>query len=554
MITIKLTFPAGRLHATPWGRQVNEGAVEWPPSPWRLLRALLAVWHHKFFDVPEQDMAELVAALSAPPSFALPAAMLGHTRHYMPTAKNPAKIFDTFVVLPKPRFDSEQGALLVHWPDTTLTADQLKLLSSLLAAMSYFGRAESWVEAELLEDWSGQCNAQPLTAGGISNSQSIERLLAADTAEAYVEWRTQTLADREAAAIEDKRRKAKEKGKPVDKVKLTPKDQRAIADAIPESLFDALHAETNDLRKAGWNRPPGSRWVEYVRPASAFDAPAAVPRVGKPRRLPTVARYAIAGAVVPRLTQTVRIGDRARRFLMGCSRRVNARADRGENASRVFSGKRQDNDNPSDEQHTHAHYLCEAAGDSAKITHLNVFAPRGFDELDEQALARFTRTWGDDGHDLQFVLIGIGQPEDFGGFNDKAGQSRLLATSARWVSRTPFVLNRHLKIKRSQRSSEEVWRRELIKAVRFEFRHRSQFAHLADDVLVTPLLGRGAGTRLGGTDVAWLRFVRERKSGQGASAGSHGYGFQLEFPEPVTGPINLGYASHFGLGQFEAQT
>jgi CRISPR-associated protein Csb2 len=31
MPVIDLYFPASRLHATPWGRHVNEGAVEWPP-------------------------------------------------------------------------------------------------------------------------------------------------------------------------------------------------------------------------------------------------------------------------------------------------------------------------------------------------------------------------------------------------------------------------------------------------------------------------------------------------------------------------------------------
>ena len=67
MIAIELTFPAGRWHATPWGRQVNEGAVEWPPSPWRLLRALLAVWYHKCQDVPEDDIRSLISALVAPP-------------------------------------------------------------------------------------------------------------------------------------------------------------------------------------------------------------------------------------------------------------------------------------------------------------------------------------------------------------------------------------------------------------------------------------------------------------------------------------------------------
>jgi CRISPR-associated protein Csb2 len=29
-----------------------------------------------------------------------------------------------------------------------------------------------------------------------------------------------------------------------------------------------------------------------------------------------------------------------------------------------------------------------------------------------------------------------------------------------------------------------------------------------------------------------------------------GYGFKLEFAEPISHPVALGYACHFGLGQF----
>ena len=32
MLTIGIKFPAGRYHATPWGRNVNEGVVEWAVS------------------------------------------------------------------------------------------------------------------------------------------------------------------------------------------------------------------------------------------------------------------------------------------------------------------------------------------------------------------------------------------------------------------------------------------------------------------------------------------------------------------------------------------
>jgi len=43
MLALSFTFPGGRYHATPWGRHVNEADLEWPPSPWRIVRALIAV-------------------------------------------------------------------------------------------------------------------------------------------------------------------------------------------------------------------------------------------------------------------------------------------------------------------------------------------------------------------------------------------------------------------------------------------------------------------------------------------------------------------------------
>ena len=47
MLVIELTFPSGRYHATAWGHHVNEGVPEWPPSPYRLVRALYDVWKRK---------------------------------------------------------------------------------------------------------------------------------------------------------------------------------------------------------------------------------------------------------------------------------------------------------------------------------------------------------------------------------------------------------------------------------------------------------------------------------------------------------------------------
>ena len=104
MIALRIRFTAGRYHATPWGRHVNEGAVEWPPSPWRILRALIATWHRKFSqEIPEHSFRLLIERLTDLPVFYLPKAALGHTRHFMPQ-KDPlgadkTKIFDAFVAI-----------------------------------------------------------------------------------------------------------------------------------------------------------------------------------------------------------------------------------------------------------------------------------------------------------------------------------------------------------------------------------------------------------------------------------------------------------------------
>jgi CRISPR-associated protein Csb1 len=121
MLAIRLTFPAGRYHATPWGRHVNEGDVAWPPEPWRLLRALIATWHHKLkHERPEteQQLAALIETLaSQAPSFRLPPATHSHSRHYLPQWK----AGDTSLVLDAFASISPTEPLDCIWPDINLT-------------------------------------------------------------------------------------------------------------------------------------------------------------------------------------------------------------------------------------------------------------------------------------------------------------------------------------------------------------------------------------------------------------------------------------------------
>src|SRR3984893_16198064 len=85
-VILKLTFPAGRYHATPWGHHVNEGLVEWPPSPWRLLRALIACGYgtQGWGEMPPAAERLIESLAEKLPHYRLPSASVAHSRHFMP--------------------------------------------------------------------------------------------------------------------------------------------------------------------------------------------------------------------------------------------------------------------------------------------------------------------------------------------------------------------------------------------------------------------------------------------------------------------------------------
>ncbi|MCY3654889.1 MAG: type I-U CRISPR-associated protein Csb2, partial [Cyanobacteria bacterium MAG IRC1_bin_28] len=90
-VLLAFRFLAGRYHATPFGHHVNEGLIEWPPSPWRLLRALISVGYTSglWDGAGPPDMGRnLIEKLSCRlPCYYLPDAVGTHSRDHMPRAK-----------------------------------------------------------------------------------------------------------------------------------------------------------------------------------------------------------------------------------------------------------------------------------------------------------------------------------------------------------------------------------------------------------------------------------------------------------------------------------
>lgn len=523
MIAISFRFLAGRYHATPWGRHVNEGAVEWPPSPWRILRALVATWKRTQPDVPESKVKPILETLAAKaPEFVLPPASTGHTRHYMPWFKkgpdDRTLVFDTFVAV------SREAALLARWPDASLDDAQRATLARILANLNTLGRSESWCEATLLRDDEAAASCQnarrrqvePLSGRDVPDDHEIVRLLCPDPASVF------------------------DSGEFTDRSKKKPKRT-----APPYDPDWHLCAETLWLHRERWSDPPGSRWVQYARPRDCFKvepvARSRVPSPAHPRIL--VARYALDSTVLPLVTETLPVAEAARRALMSIHGRITERNGvRGR--SPVFSGKGEHGDPLSG--HGHAYYLPTDEDGDGRLDHLTVFARSGFDDDERRALDRLrelnTGRKGEARHPLRLLLLGMGALDEY--------TPGPLRASRVWVSATPYIARRHAKTRGKDRidvSCQQALAEFLAADLREQIRAvRSDLA--AENVEVEPLLD-GSSFRIA---ERWrpVEFKRFR-SKPGDDGGRRPAGaFRVRFKLEVHGPIVIGWSSHFGMGLF----
>jgi CRISPR-associated protein Csb2 len=234
--TIAIRLPLGRYHATPWDRSVNEAVSEWPPSPWRLLRALIATRYTRWADLPDGDLDALLGALTPAPAYRTPPTSHGHTRHYLPDTAhtsgdtgNTDLTFDPYLSVPR------DADLLIQWP-ADLPPTTRSALSKLVGLMPYLGRADSICRARLLAD---------------------------DPPVDETWWRPA----------------------PTD----VPSSSRLLAARIPVDRT-ALEATTYHIRRAGYTLPPGARWVTYLPPRHQTSEPG--PSAAHPRTIDAI-RFAV---------------------------------------------------------------------------------------------------------------------------------------------------------------------------------------------------------------------------------------------------------------------
>lgn len=573
MPTLLLRFPGGRYHATPWGHHVNEGLIEWPPSPWRLLRALLSTGYtalHWEGDMsqplscspPEAARSLILKLAGGSPVYRLPSGAGSHTRHYMPLGvldkgrEKTTLVFDTWAQL-------GDGVLAVNW-DVDLDAAETAMLAQLAEHLGYLGRSESWVEARLARpgEFVGEGSDCFPEAGHPNPGPGWEQvsLMAPLAADECLAWRegqvSALLAQLPLIPLPDKKKLTKQDKKPTEEREA---ERARATDPYPPDLIACLQADTTELRRHGWSQPPGSRRVFYWRKRDALEAGAPKPArrhwEATPVRAMLLSLSTASGNdhALPRITRTLAQADLLHRDLGHALKRL------GLGHSLVLSGC-DEWQQPLKQPHQHAHILPLDLDGDGHLEHILIWAPMGLDAPAQAAIraARQTYTKGGVGP-LKLALEALGDIDDLrrlgGVYGD--GLRALFGNpegSTRWISRTPFVAPRYIK-PRGANSLEgqiaaEMASRGLPAPVRVM--RLNPVGEGRTSVCLADARTQAGMPALQGLGTDWLHFrhfVRTRRNGM-APPVDFGHALELHFAESLPGPLALGFGCHFGLGLF----
>ena len=552
-VSLAFRFLARRYHATPLGHHVNEGLIEWPPSPWRLLRALISVGYTSgVWDGagPSDVGRNLIGKLSCElPCYYIPATTGTHSRHYMPTAKlengkeKTTLVFDTWA-----RIEDENQELVIIWRDVVLEGAELDMLSDLVERLNYLGRSESWVEGRVMDgETIPEINCFAENQGEIPdrNWEQIA-LLAPENAEAYKTWRADRLED-ELAHL------PLAAGKKPTKKLLN--DRRKIEMVYPIDLLDCLQKDTTWLRSHGWSWPPGSRRVFYWRRSDAISISARkIKTVAQSERrikamLLSLTNTSRNDHVLPPVTRTLPQADLLHRALICIASKVVG------NVPQELTG-RDETGKPLQGTHEHTHINPLDLDRDGHLDHILVWAASGLGVKTQTTIRAARKTFTKGGIEpLRLALAATGDFRDLAWLVDEYGRDHygqrmalLTEEASSWQSVTPFVPPRYIKV-RGKNSLEGQIRTELSTR---GFPNPASVTILAPQIQHQSLApASGTGDENGMT--AWRHFRHFKLARQRGPQPPLNcwFAIRLEFPHPVPGPIAIGYGSHFGLGLFE---
>ncbi len=543
MLALRLTFPWGRYYAHPWGlNPARLREAEWPPSPWRLLRALAAGWFRAHQGcAPTPELRSLLETLGRElPDIAVGPVTFSQAVHWQPNFGAADKDDRASAVYKRTRhenhFAATEDPVVFRWNSVTLSEEQCSLLDVILANVSYLGRAESICKVE-------QINENDLPRQGwcfpcLKDGEPIRRI-AEDCRDLFCPNPNDFQSDDLWSRREGRARQ-------------NPND------APPHLVEDLLaHQPLPDgARSVSYQMPEGwpGRWV--VRVAKTIrrrTAPTPAPRIAR------YLRFALQCRIHIPLKFTVPLAEQ---FRAAAIWHFSKMAGNGA-SSFALSG----HDKPEDlvGEHQHAFYLPlgPREGNGSWLEELHIWCPYGFTQVEIEALMRVERLdWGGGKYPIRPVLMAISNTVP-GDCPIAAGQ----ISSSIWRSRTPFVPPRYFyrgSLHGAKLKMNDTPEQQLVQCLRLtgidtdgEIRRLSRngttqrlMPPLADwDIVRAP---EGEEEGMNGSVVTTVHIAGSPVSTE--KTRRIGLFFEIAFEAPVALRVPaLGHSCHFGLGQFTGE-
>jgi len=537
-LILEQSFPLGRFHATRWNQNPFEDRHgEWPPSPWRLLRALAARWFQYARETGDEDIPlrdQLLTKLAhSPPVFRLPEMTWRgpEMRQYQPTALDEHYKYRKDLITKKPVLDysykaisktlsvdcprvlSTTDSIFWVWNNVSLDDQSKQLLDALLKRILYFGRAESFCRMRIASD-------EPAALFRCELSQSSK----------------------------------------TDSPVLVP----IPGDSIN---LESLLASTDDKLFKGRQIPPGTEW-QY---ASLPQCPTVMDLPLRKLKLPNdlhVIQFAVGGRVFPEQTHWVRVIEKFRGCVLKHAARI---VSSGECSSyrelapelrdklKLLSGK--DGKGNPDQSHQHPYFfLCpDELGNPTRIivhrrTAFDAMADQPFEVEAILAASREPIYWQSRDPDWSLRLVPLPfetRPPKSCSMND--------ARSKLWISATPFVPPNRRRFRQNGR-----------------LRAAETAIVLLNKALSETLMAIGSSASVVGiqsidndgnllttrpdqdpSEFTWVTIhetlsERRHRLKDRMRRVRPGFRFRVEFSQPVDGPLMVGHSCHFGLGLFQA--
>jgi hypothetical protein len=538
-VVIKQQFPGGRFNATRWNQNPFEDRHgEWPPSPWRLLRALAARWFQYSRETGDEDATKrddlLRLLASEVPSFIVPTSTWRSNptpRQYHKTEVAWTDAGAKAAAVRKPKLTltvdhfravAPSDSVIWRWPTLQLTGEQHTLLNALLIRILYFGRAEAWCRL---------CIGDDVAPGPYCELSATDRT-----------------------------------GSPV----LVP-DPR-----VPLNI-EFLLAASDDAAFNGRQIPQGTQWY-YAR----------LPKVPAPRSKTTsqnklirpvsLIQFAVGGRVYPPVAQWVRVAERFRGTVLKHATRIltggnvdyfgdlwtknDSEFKEWRDQLKLLSGK--DGEGVPLKNHQHA-FFGLWPDENGQPTRFIVWRLLPFVSFEVEAILRAAEevlSWrfsgrraasGQSNLDDEWRIRFVALPSEVAPLPGMIGSE---FQSSGWESHVPFVPPNRRRFRsrgrlRASENASSLLRKGLIEWLKLRGIHSQiEQIEVISDVSSFPPPKDADPEASDWVITHETSNERSIRIEQGGRRVRPAFRYRIKFKEPVSGPISVGHSCHYGLGIF----